>query len=311
MDLQQLRYFAVLAEELHFTRAARRLYLDQSTLSAAIRRLERDFGVQLFDRSSRRVSLTEEGRALVPEAQRLLAAGDRFTAAVGRARSGPARHRLVLGLFLGPRAAAELTGPIVHAFRARHPELALDVRPLDIEDPFGATHPDMDVVLGRGPGLPGDVVTPLFSEQRVVVVSCDDDLPGAGELALDDLGDRPWVGYEQWPEHAQPLLSTVDLRADGIDVPRKELEVQPFAQVVVTAGQEGLLGASVGSAMRLAHLPGKVARPVPELGLMSTCVYARRDDMRTRAFTTVAVEIAGTLLALVPEAQAPGRDGGR
>ena len=306
MDLQQLRYFVVLAEELHFTRAARRLYLDQSTLSAAIRRLERDFSVQLFDRSSRRVSLTEEGRALLPEAQRLLAAGDRFTAAVGRSRQGPTRHRLVVGLLLGPRAAAELTGPIVHAFRARHPELHLDVRPLDIDDPFGATHPDMDVVLGRGLGLPGDLAVPLFTEQRVVILPTGDELAGAAEVTLDDLGDRPWVGYEQFPEHAQPLLSTVDLRADGIDVPRKEMQVPSLAEAAVTARREVLLAASVGSAVRLAQWPECVSRPVPELGRMSTCVHVRRDDMRTRAFTTVAVEVAGSLLPLVPEAQRPG-----
>ena len=72
VDVQRLRCFVTLAEELHFTRAAGRLFVDQSALSRQIRRLERDLGVQLFHRSTRRVELTPAGRLLLPEAQRTI-----------------------------------------------------------------------------------------------------------------------------------------------------------------------------------------------------------------------------------------------
>lgn len=72
IDVQRLRCFVTLCEELHFTRAAARLFVDQSALSRQIRRLERDLGVQLFHRSTRRVELTAAGERLLPEAQRTI-----------------------------------------------------------------------------------------------------------------------------------------------------------------------------------------------------------------------------------------------
>jgi DNA-binding transcriptional LysR family regulator len=71
------------AEERHFTRAAKRLHVAQSTISASIRALEREFGVPLFVRTSRRVELSDAGAALLPEARRTLGAADAARAGVG------------------------------------------------------------------------------------------------------------------------------------------------------------------------------------------------------------------------------------
>jgi hypothetical protein len=98
MDLQRLRYFVAVAEELHFTRAARRLYLDQGALSAAIRRLEHDLGVQLFVRSHRSVQLTVAGAALYPEAVLLLGRADHLME-VARSQREPATRPCGSGCF--------------------------------------------------------------------------------------------------------------------------------------------------------------------------------------------------------------------
>jgi DNA-binding transcriptional LysR family regulator len=76
LDLRLLRSFVAVAEELHFTRAAARLYVAQQALSRDIRRLERQLGVRLFTRTTRRVALTADGERLLARARELLALHD-------------------------------------------------------------------------------------------------------------------------------------------------------------------------------------------------------------------------------------------
>ncbi len=86
LDPRLLRAFVTVAEELHFTRAAARLYVAQQALSRDIRRLERELGADLFVRSTRRVTLSADGERLLPYARRVLAAHDELLAAFGEVR---------------------------------------------------------------------------------------------------------------------------------------------------------------------------------------------------------------------------------
>ncbi|MEU6067341.1 LysR family transcriptional regulator [Streptomyces sp. NPDC047082] len=86
LDPRLLRAFVTVAEELHFTRAAARLYVAQQALSRDVRRLERELAAELFVRTTRQVTLTGDGERLLPYARRVLAAQDELLAAFGQAR---------------------------------------------------------------------------------------------------------------------------------------------------------------------------------------------------------------------------------
>lgn len=126
MELRQLHYFVVVAEELHFRRAAERLHIAQPSVSQQIRRLEDELGVQLFDRDRRGVTITAAGNVLLEEARATLAQAAR---AADRARAADAGERGRLRLNLTRSSPAGLPGQIVDAFRERYPdaELVLDI----------------------------------------------------------------------------------------------------------------------------------------------------------------------------------------
>jgi DNA-binding transcriptional LysR family regulator len=119
IELRQLRYFVAVAEELHFGRAAERLHMSQSPLSRAIRELERELGVVLFIRTTRRVELTPAGTLLLERSRRALAEIDGAVADARRmTRSGDGVLRLGYGPFSGVAA-----GRIIEALRTERPEL--------------------------------------------------------------------------------------------------------------------------------------------------------------------------------------------
>jgi DNA-binding transcriptional LysR family regulator len=116
-----LRYFVVVAEELHFGRAAERLHMSQSPLSRAIREFERDLGVVLFVRTTRRVELTEAGLLLLERARRALAEID---GAVAEARRSVGADQGVLRVGYGP-CMGDVVARIVEAVGAGRPELGV------------------------------------------------------------------------------------------------------------------------------------------------------------------------------------------
>ena len=119
MELRQMRYFVAVAEELHFGRAAERTHVAQPALSKQVRNLERELGVELLDRSERRVKLTDAGEGVLTESVRsvLEGAGEAEAAAVRAARGEIGR--LSVG-FTGYTLYGMLPNAI-RAFRERFP----------------------------------------------------------------------------------------------------------------------------------------------------------------------------------------------
>lgn len=115
LSSRHLRYFVAVAESLHFGRAAKRLYISQPALSRQIHQLEQLLGVELFDRSTRRVSLTPEGLQLIPHVQEFLARMDRTTAhirSIGRGEENLQLAHTVSSTTRGVRALLETLGEL-------------------------------------------------------------------------------------------------------------------------------------------------------------------------------------------------------
>jgi DNA-binding transcriptional LysR family regulator len=121
-ELRHLRYFVAVAEELNFSRAARRLHMAQPPLSVAIRQLEAELGTDLFQRSSREVTLTEAGRVLLEGARRTLTEADRAVAAAQRAGAGELGS---LRVAFSWSARFETLPSLGQALREQYPDLEL------------------------------------------------------------------------------------------------------------------------------------------------------------------------------------------
>jgi DNA-binding transcriptional LysR family regulator len=253
MDSRQLEYFVAVAEELSFTRAAQRLFTVQSTVSAAIRALETDLKTTLFDRSTRRVTLSDAGEALLPEAKAALEALDRARSVVEEASTG-LRGSVRIGTMtrLGLVNLAELLG----SFYQRYPLVDVQVT----TSPSGSSgladdvrHGRLDVALvGLSPaemtGLePRELATVAF----VVLVPSSHRLASAGEVRLKDLAGERFVDMLRGFGNR----TTVDRAFDTAGLPRRvQVEVPDLTTVpeYVRAG----LGVAVVPEMDLDEVPG-------------------------------------------------------
>jgi DNA-binding transcriptional LysR family regulator len=139
MELRHLRYFTAVAEELHFGRAAARLFVTQSTLSVQIQQLEAEIGGPLFVRTSRQVELTESGRLLYAEARRTLDQAERALHVVRQSVLGEAGS-IRIG-FAGVAAFNGILPSDLRRFHDAHPAVEIEVREL-------ALHEVIDELLG-------------------------------------------------------------------------------------------------------------------------------------------------------------------
>src|SRR5258706_7187474 len=152
VQTRRLRYFVALAEELHFSRTAARLHIAQQALSKQIRELEEAVGVQLLQRSTRKVELTPAGAAFLRAAHATLGAFDDGVETARRLARGE-DGTLRLGYVVG--RALELTRPIVEEFARRHPRVELHLREYGHDDrSAGLAGGSADVAFLRPPISP-------------------------------------------------------------------------------------------------------------------------------------------------------------
>lgn len=215
MNLQRLRYFAAVAEELHFGRAADRLHMSQPPLSQQIRLLERELDAALFDRSTRRVTLTDAGRFLYPEAIRLLAAADGVERLMEQRREG---HTGTLRVGFVDSAAYEVMPRVLSEYRRRRPRVDFELHTLSSDEQVEALRAGrIDLGIGRAVADPAHVESTLVMDERLLLaVGASHRLAESPPACLRDLSGEPIIGFDR---SASPSLHAVlagMLAAEGV-----------------------------------------------------------------------------------------------
>ncbi|SDD10390.1 LysR family transcriptional regulator [Actinokineospora iranica] len=253
IDLRLLAQFVAVAEEGGFGRAAVRLHMAQPPLSAAVRRLERELGGPLFVRTSRGVRLTAAGAVFLDEARAVLARADRAVDTGRRAVAGLA-GRLRLG-FVGS-ATFDLLPRLLAAFRARHPDVRLDLTEAPTAAQVRSLRADTtDAGLGCPPIHDDDgllTAEVVFREPYVAAVPAGHPLAARAAIGLAELSDEPFVLFPRdlGPGLHGRILAACQAAGFTPKVAQEAVALQTIAALVVGGVGVALLPASARAVPR-------------------------------------------------------------
>ncbi|PYB82458.1 MULTISPECIES: LysR family transcriptional regulator [Pseudomonas] len=197
MELRHLRYFIAVAEELHFGRAAQQLGISQPPLSQQIQALEQELGARLFERTNRRVELSEAGRLFLEEARQVLAQVEKAADVARRAQLGELGE-----MKIGFTSSAPFTSRIpqaIRAFRQRYPSVHLNLQEMSSREVVEAVFDEsIEIGLMRPMPLPeGIACTELFHEPLVAVLNASHPLAVGSEqgVHMQALAHEPFVFF--------------------------------------------------------------------------------------------------------------------
>lgn len=258
LEFRHLRYFCVLAEELHYGRAARRLAITQPPLSLSIQQLEGIVGARLFDRDSKGVRLTGAGTAFLDQARGLLRRADEAcllareveAGLVGRLRVGFVGSALYRGL---PRW--------LEAFQQRQPRIEVVLSELNTQEQVEALmHDQLDLGFIHTRRVPPALVTRFVqSEPFLCCLPASHALARRRKVALAALKDEGFVLFSRHasPDYHQRIVEMCE--AQGY-YPRIRHEVRHWLSVVSLVSQ-GMGVSVVPAPLRRAGMAGVVYRP--------------------------------------------------
>jgi DNA-binding transcriptional LysR family regulator len=195
MELRHLEYFVAVAEERHFTRAAERMRVAQSGLSASIRALEKELEADLFVRNTRRVELTDAGTALLAEAHRTLA-----SAAAARDAVAAVRGLLRGSLTVGSEQCLGVIDlpPMLATFRRAHPGVEIRLAYAgsgEIVEQIRLGRLNVGFVAWPGPAPDGVHLQPVATEEMLLLCHPAHRLAGKDAVGVTDLIDEDFIDF--------------------------------------------------------------------------------------------------------------------
>jgi len=274
IELRPLRYFVAVAEEMHFGRAAARLHMTQPPLSQTIQALESQLGTPLFSRTRRSVALTAAGRALLPEAQRLLIQAESLPALVQRAAAGESGQ---LRLAFVSSADYSVLPIALREFRSAYPAVQIDLREAtsDVQlEELAAGNIDLGILI---PPVPDKLKTildyfPVLTEPLVLALPADSKLATATrKVSLKSFAGLPLIIF---PRRLAPALHDQILgcfREAGLtpSIEQEAIQMQTIVGLVAAGMGIALVPQSVSNLKRpgVEYRALKEASPLVEIGL--------------------------------------------
>lgn len=286
ISLRQIETFCVLARVLHFGRAAEELFVAQAVVSQEMRKLEELIGVRLFDRTTRRVALTEEGRILLPLAQTVYEASKDLNLLAGRLAASPTGP---VRLAASPSAMDELV-PSVFKEADANPgvsleEIAVETGRVDRAIESG----ECDIGLGRFIAVSDRYeVEHVRDDELFVVLSAEHPLAAHEKIDLPDLADLPLLLWrrEQHPVYYDTLLAIcADRGLEPLVITGRPSIVGARSYLLL----ENRVFALIPKPATLRLQPGLVARPLSRPASVPLSMVWLRDDPRAGVRTVAAM----------------------
>lgn len=299
MDLQQMRYVVAVAETRNFTRAAERCSVVQSSLSHRIAGLERELGVRLFARTSRRVELTGAGEAFLAAARECLAAADR-AAADAAAATGAVRGRLGVGVIV--TTAAVDVPEVLQRYRALHPDVHVVLRSGRSDELVAAIRDgDLDIAflgLPEGERPSGVESLVLDHDEHVLVVPAGHRLVGASRVTLSEIAGETFVDFVS----GTPGRAQTDLAFTAAGLVREVAYEAALIELIIR-----LIARGLGVALLPSAFIGPAAAAEPGLALVPVVDGPRRVEHLawSRFNPSPAARAMLRVLGVGPRAQGP------
>jgi DNA-binding transcriptional LysR family regulator len=287
MELRHLRYFVAVAEECHFGRAAKKLFISQPPLSRQIRDLEEELGVELLERSKNRVRVTDAGRQFLEGARQTLAQAER---AVGMARRAAQGKTGFLSIGYIPTGDLGVIPKVLRPFREEFPHVELELRSLAVTPQIDELRRER-IHLGflRLPVEAPDLkIERIYRESLIVALQEKHPLARRGRVGLRSLAKEPFLMFPRRlaPTYYDELVSF--FRSAGFSPTiGHEVESLQTQLALVSAGMGvTLLPSSVREIRRSGVAYRDLAEPVPKVD-MAVAYLARNRSEVLRQFLKV------------------------
>ena len=289
MDLRQFEYFSAVAGELSFTRAADRLTLAQSAVSAGIRSLESELGVELFDRSRRQIKLTSSGELLLPKVRDALDAVNAV-----RDAAQETTHAITGSIVIGLMTSVTLVNVprLLGHFRAGHPGVGVRLRAArrgsaGLVDDLVSGELDLAFLSLSGPAPTALLAVPIASSPMVLVVPKDHRLASTPAVELGDLAPEEFIDLP--PGYASRQIVDDAFTAAGLE-----------RRIMIEVSDIGTAAEYVANGLGVALLPaftvhdaldvhGLRVENLPDFTVYLAASRKRRASAAVRAFVELAL----------------------